>query len=525
MRPMRRQDWIAAPVAIGEYCNDKPLSGYQRRDGHGGNPLHPAHAGDRFEDSLAKAYAHLRERYPWLRLDRYVVHMPCWEGPVVPEPSSYALVDAPRSLTTTSITVLMVPQRHIAAEQLGFHYRGTTLPSLRQRLRPKRFHGIVGNVGYYMTEGLIGNKFAWSHNRRYPNHSLLPVPSYLGYHLHTDPNTGTLQGGFQGALPAAVGLGKDGRVRLMPRVRIDAYQVTLGEHTLVVDAVNDPQSESDCIVFTPACRTAEIRALIAEAEQRPDSTAWQSYAPMVPVPEAADRVHIFVANRGNGEMPVEGIVAVWPGPAPLPSFGAVLSFRRSWFEAHFGSANRFRERFLGTPVSVVPLGPTFEQRLRSILGGLVPAVIDGQHVCRADTTSQVMRLLSQYGNTTSPIARAGQESRNFDPYIREPAGLLVQTEEEIGWVLLDGRHELSIGASVVDALQILYVLDRSGAFGSPVEEAVFVDGGSAMKLYYVESDGEQVRLDLLNRVAAGSRNGPGSDVDGLNLYSTLSLAF
>jgi len=101
----------------------------------------------------------------------------------------------------------------------------------------------------------------------------------------------------------------------------------------------------------------------------------------------------------------------------------------------------------------------------------------------------------------------------------------VQTEEEIGWVLLDGRHELSIGASVVDALQILYVLDRSGAFGSPVEEAVFVDGGSAMKLYYVESDGEQVRLDLLNRVAAGSRNGPGSDVDGLNLYSTLSLAF
>jgi hypothetical protein len=152
-------------------------------------------------------------------------------------------------------------------------------------------------------------------------------------------------------------------------------------------------------------------------------------------------------------------------------------------------------------------------------------VIEGQHVCRADTVSGVMQLLGRYGNTTSPIARAGQESRNFHPYVREPAGLLVQTKDEIGWVLLDGRHELSIGASVVDALQILYMLDTSNAFGSPLEEAVFVDGGSAMKLYYVESDGEQVRLDLLNRVAAGSRNGPGHDVGGLNLYSTLSLDF
>lgn len=524
MRPMRRQDWIAAPIAVGEYCNDEPLSGYQRRDGRDGNPLCPADPDDHFESSLAKVYAHLRERYPWLGLNRYVVRMPCWEGAAVPSPSDYALADGPEPLATTSVTVLVVPQSRIAAAQLGFHYRGTALPSLRQRLQGKRFRGIVGNVGYYMTEGLIGCKFVWSHNRRYPEHPLPAAPSYLGYHLHTDPDTGTIQGGFQGALPAAVGLGQDGRVRLIPRVQIGAYRVTLGEHTLVLDAVNDPHSESDCIEFTPACRTAEVSALIAEAEQQLDSTAWQSYAPMVAVPEAADRVHVFVANRGNGEMPAEEIVAVWPGPAPLPSFGAVLSFRRSWFESHFGLADGFRKRFAGTPVSVVPLGSALAHGFRTVLGGLVPAVIEGQHICRADTVSQVMQQLSRYGNTTSPIARAGQESRNFHPYICEPAGLMVQTQEAIGWVLLDGRHELSIGASVVDALQILYMLDTSNAFGSPLEDAVFVDGGSAMKLYYVESDGERVRLDLLNRVAAGSRNGPGSDVDGLNLYSTLSLA-
>ncbi|MEE8389504.1 MAG: hypothetical protein V3S14_01735 [Anaerolineae bacterium] len=57
-----------------------------------------------------------------------------------------------------------------------------------------------------------------------------------------------------------------------------------------------------------------------------------------------------------------------------------------------------------------------------------------------------------------------------------------------------------------------------------VKHAVFVDGGSAMKVYAVESDGTTTTLDLLNRVAAGSKNGPGADPDGLNLYTLLKLS-
>jgi hypothetical protein len=45
-----------------------------------------------------------------------------------------------------------------------------------------------------------------------------------------------------------------------------------------------------------------------------------------------------------------------------------------------------------------------------------------------------------------------------------------------------------------------------------------------MKAYAVESDGTSITLDLLNRVAAGSKNGPGVDPDGLNLYTLLKLA-
>jgi hypothetical protein len=57
-----------------------------------------------------------------------------------------------------------------------------------------------------------------------------------------------------------------------------------------------------------------------------------------------------------------------------------------------------------------------------------------------------------------------------------------------------------------------------------VQQALFVDGGSAMKVYAVASDRTETRLEPLNRAAAGARNGPSPDYEGLNLYSTLSLA-
>jgi hypothetical protein len=108
-------------------------------------------------------------------------------------------------------------------------------------------------------------------------------------------------------------------------------------------------------------------------------------------------------------------------------------------------------------------------------------------------------------------------------HIREPAGVLLQTEDHLGWVLFDGRHELSIGANVVDVARILKLLEADGTLCGQVKQAVFVDGGSAMKVYAVESNGTTITLDLLNRVAAGSRNGPGVDPDGLNLHTLLKL--
>jgi hypothetical protein len=238
-------------------------------------------------------------------------------------------------------------------------------------------------------------------------------------------------------------------------------------------------------------------------------------------------VHVFVANEGDGRRPVPVVAAVWEGSAPVPSFGGVLSFTRARFESLYGSADAFRRSALGSPVQIVPIGETPFHRYTQMLGGLVPAVVDGEHVLRAGSVQAVMQGLSRHGNANSPLAQAGRETLNFDPILREPAGVLVQCAgqagDQIGWVLFDGRHEASIGASVIDVALLLSKMEQEGIL-PPIRQAVFIDGGSAMKAYHVRSNGETLDLDLLNRVAAGSRNPPGSDPDGLNLYTLLALA-
>jgi hypothetical protein len=44
-----------------------------------------------------------------------------------------------------------------------------------------------------------------------------------------------------------------------------------------------------------------------------------------------------------------------------------------------------------------------------------------------------------------------------------------------------------------------------------------------MKVYDIKSGGTEIALAPLNRIAPGSRNGPGADPAGLNLYTLLSL--
>ena len=532
IRPMRPDDWITAPIWPGQYCNPEPLTGFGRRDGWGGTVLHPADGDGELEAILAQRYAALRARYraryPGLYLERYTFRMPYWQGPDLPASEDYALVDAPEPLVTTSVSALLVPKAQVQGAAMGFYFQGDQLPSLRERMQGTVFRGIAGNLGYFYTGGLIGNEPGrarpWAHNVRYPGFPLPTILSYIGFHLAREGATAQVYSSFLGANPAAVGVRRDGAVEVLSQLEIAWYEVTLGGQQFAVEAIDDPHADGqDVALFTPALRTDEVERYIAAAEAAAGAAdGWQTYAAMVPLADADERIHVFVANRGDGQIPIEEAIALWEGPAPVPSFGAVLSFKRSYFESLFGHAERFRRQVLGTRVQIVPHGGTPFDDYAHMMGGFVPAVVDGEHVLCRETASQVVHSLSRYSSATSPIALAAQESRNFDLYIREPAGVLVQTDEHIGWVLFDGRHELSIGASVVDVGVLLLKLQAAGMLPA-VQHAAFVDGGSAMKVYHVVSDEDTVQLDLLNRVAAGPRNRAGADPEGLNLYTTLVL--
>ena len=314
---------------------------------------------------------------------------------------------------------------------------------------------------------------------------------------------------FQGAHPAAVGIKQSGEIKIISRLEIDHYRVTLGGKTFLVRSINSPDASADVVAFTPQ---------MPIPAGNPGIRDWQTYAPEIPV---SDRLNIFIANQGRGKTPIETVIDIWQDRAPLPSYGAVLSFDRIFFARHFGDSAI--QHLRGQAVAIEPIGDTDFDAYRQIMGGLVPVVANEKHLYLATVRGQIERNLHLHGNAASPLGRCARESDNFDIFVREPTGVFLETRDKIGWILFDGRHELSIGASVFDVAHVLAMLQHKGVFAQPIQNALLIDGGSGMKVYTARCDGQSVRLAALNRIAAGARNGPGEDRDGLNLYSAIDI--
>ena len=518
-RFMEPSDWRRQTIPQGFYFNKQgAITGYQTQQGGKANALHPVCT---FEDQLRAKFREIQTTCPHLKLSRHHFKMPYWAPSNHQLPTNYSVIERPERLTSTSVTLALAPNPPTSGQpELGYHFNGKELPSLRDRLAAEgeskpQFTALIGNIGYYMTANLIHReRVAWSHNQRYPRQFHLPtLKSYLGFHLTTDTESGEVKAGFQGAHPAAVGIHQSGKVEIMPQLQITGYRISVNGQELRVSTINPHATEGKkAVLFTPGFQSAEVHQ---------HQTTWQSYAPFIPISTGDKRVNLFIANEGNGQVPREKVIRIWHERAPLPSFGGILSLSHSYYKELFPQLDS--HELVNQPVQICPYGKNNFNTYTQILGGLVPVVVDGQHLYDVKTVPEIQTRLQQHANVGSPIAEAGRESRNFDLQIREPAGVLVQTRDQLGWVLFDGRHELSIGASVVDVARLLKRLESSGAFGAPLLHAAFVDGGSAMKVYAAQINHATITLKLLNRVAAGSRNGSGVDPDGLNLYTTLKL--
>ncbi len=511
-RYMNPEDWKEVKVKRIPHLNNLCVPiGYNRKDGVAGNTLLPACI---FEDVLEEVFKRVRNDFSEAKLNRFHIMMPYWKPPTKVIPCLYDFVNRPSSLATTAATVLQLPNKaRNIRPVLEYGYNKNVLLSLLDRLKRNgdSFEGVIGNLGYYMTENLVEGMLDWTHNKRYSKeYHLKTTKSFLGFYMRRDMESKEIYSSFNGAHPAAVAVAKTGEISILPNLNIQKYILRIAGKSFDVNDINPLSTEKkDVAVFTPGFWNKEVEKNIEN---------WKNFAPMIPVDNDSKRINLFITNEGNGKYPIERIVKKWIGNAPIPSFGAVLSFGESYYEKLFGKKDLVNES-----VQIKPEGKTEFDKYEQIFGGFVPAVINGRHLYDVEEVQNLVNNLHMYGNACSPIAQAGRETNNFDPYIREPAGILFQTKDSIGWLMFDGRHELSIGVSVADVGKIVRKMEQVNVFGGKIINAIFIDGGSAMKAYAVKRNDNELNLDLLNRAAAGARNGPGHDPDGLNFYSLLKI--
>ncbi|WP_241033784.1 hypothetical protein [Vibrio maerlii] len=513
--PMKSECFETMTIVAGRYFNPQPVTGYQMKSGPLGNPLHENLDTD-FEQKLAERFSKVVGEKTTLGVKRLHMQMPQIDPSALPSSSDYQPVEAPESLATTSMSLVWLKQEDVKSARIGYHFKDNTLADLKDRLAEEiQLNGIIGNLGYFMTKELNVGDHIWSHKLRYPNpdHQLPEILSYLGFYYFADENGEVETAGFPTAHDSAVAVDLDGKVHVLPSVTCNRFDIDINNSPFHVDCLNpslEDVAHRDVALFNVNFPMTHQGHLV-------------EFAPML---QLENRINVFVANRGNGVKPEEEVVKIWQGECPLPSFGSLLSFKREAFDRLFPQGLQVGDR-----VNVKPYANEIDlSKFKQVLGGLVPSVIDGQPIVPTGnevTAEQAEHALDRVANTDSPLARSGKETNNFDALIREPSGLFIQTDNHIGYLLFDGRHEMSIGANIVDVANLLKRVTESDIDlfeGETLHNAIAIDGGSAMKVYAATVDGvNEPKMDILNRVAAGGRNSPGDDPQGLNLYSTVIL--
>lgn len=511
---LTKQHWVPQTIAAGAYFNSAPIAGFKMAQGPLGNPLHP-NTETTFETDLKARFSATKKSHPEIELKRIHFEMPHFEPDSLPSVDDYTPIELPKPLASTSVTLAWAKQKNLKKTRVGYHFTGNQLANLRDRLNAgPSFRGLVGNLGYFMTRDLNVGAHKWSHQHRYsdPDHQLPEILSYLGFYYFTDSQGNIETAGFDSAHSAAIGIKHSGEVKVLPNIRNYAYDITIAGHTIKADNINPPMDQVeqlDVALFNPSYPYEYQGSL-------------DTFAPMLAV---KDRVNVFISNQGEGQKPYEQVVKVWCGECPLPSFGAVLSLKTVRFNQLYPNGLPAR-----TPVSVIPYSRSCDfSEYAQILGGLVPSVIDGQSIVPTGaqfSAQQAEKALDEVAKTDAALSRTGKETNNFDAIIREPGGLFIETDNHVGYLLFDGRHEMSVGVNIVDVANLVSRLAQSDINffdGETIRNAISIDGGSAMKAYAVEVQSGDVSMDILNRVAAGSRNAPGNDEQGLNLYSTVVM--
>lgn len=115
----------------------------------------------------------------------------------------------------------------------------------------------------------------------------------------------------------------------------------------------------------------------------------------------------------------------------------------------------------------------------------------------------MMNYIHEIG-LTHPNFQLSQEAIHLSPYKRVPSHILMETDNYFGGILFNGRYEKSLGACLLDEVNILNLIQNKLDF-TPCENiirAVKIDGGSAAKIALWNNN----KLTFGNLPAVGLRN-------------------
>lgn len=441
-------------------------------------------------------------------------------------PKSYQLVTKLDSFNTTLVTVWLIKKKSIKNANSYYTIPANSELQLlsefanKNNLKPNT---LITNGGFFITPNLIYDSDKsknWSFEKRFlPEFKLSPnlSPYYGFYYVRNQYGIFSTFQDFKNR--GCVVITEDNNISLIPSLDISEYSVSFDNQDyfkISKKDINNLSFNSPIILITSTCHTPknlELSKIIKTSAW--EDRSWQTYREII----VNDRVNIFITNRGNGIHPEDFIAEIWEDKMPLINFGNIISFDKEFFANQWGNINTFKTHYLGKRVYIKPKLYGNLANAKSIYSLSISLIENGINLVEGDSAESIMNYIDEIG-LTHPNFQLSQEAIPLSPYKRVPSHILIETQNYFGGILFNGRYEKSVGACLLDEVNIINLIQNKLDFLPPSEKiinAVKIDGGSAAKIALWRDN----QLSFGNLPAAGLRNSFG-DGDS-NFYGGISF--
>lgn len=466
-------------IPVGRYCNKEELIGYI--EDHpvfgSGSTLYPYKSE---HDQILHALQAFGEGN--IEVSQTPVLMP-YDRQKDLSVTDYRIVEDLSSLHTTLVSTWMIPKDQMVKVQSEFTVDEEGLHPLSEYAKKAPIGSFITNGGYFVTPNLLyqqPNAKPWNWEKRWNGKFNLPFGLSPFYGFYYVKNGAAIYSTFQDYPNRGhLVIGKDGQVQLLNSLQPKGYRVW----------VNDTEIDLGTVSITlPSEATKTSKKIQATIESSAwQDPSWQTYAEQ----KEKQGTHLMVLNQGQGTFPQDVVVAIWKDIHPIPNAGYILSFPDTIDQ----------EIQIGTSVRVEPILPDEIADAQVIYALGVSLIENGNKSLNGKNGLRLMESLKSSG-LTHPSFQLSQESIVLSPYVRVPSHILIETKSYIGGILCNGRYEYSLGASLLDEIHIIELLQDQGVLPEPIQTAVKADGGSGAKITQVLSEG----LKFGNLPAPGARN-------------------